>query len=84
MVNGPESAPGRAQSTEQIASAGADTEGGTGLGQQPPQDAQTHQPVPAQPTAGGPTAVGPTEGGPTGAGHGLDTGERQRAQLLED
>jgi hypothetical protein len=47
-MNDSESTPGRAQTTEQIAAAGAGSGAAIGSGGPPPQDAQTEQPPPAQ------------------------------------
>jgi hypothetical protein len=44
-MNDSESTPGRAQTTEQIATAGADSASRTNSDQPPPQDAQTEQPA---------------------------------------
>jgi hypothetical protein len=67
-MNDSESTQGRAQTTEQIATAGAGREDATGSGQAPPQDAQTEQPAAAQQAA---------------AHSDLGVGD-QPAQLLED
>jgi hypothetical protein len=52
-MNDSENTAGRAQSTEQIAAAGASGESRTSPGQPPVQDARTQQPVPAQRGAAG-------------------------------
>ena len=68
-MNDSDSTPGRARTTEQIATAGADSEDGTSPGQQPLPDAQADQPAPARHAAAGPD---------------LGTGEQPHAQLLAD
>ena len=68
-MNDSERTQGRARTTEQIATAGADSEGRTSPGQQPLSDAQADQPAPARPAA---------------AGNDLGTGDQSPAQLLED
>jgi hypothetical protein len=64
-----ESTQGWARTTEQIATAGAGSAGGTSSAQQPLPDAQADQSAPAPQAA---------------AGSDLDTGEQPHAQLLED
>jgi hypothetical protein len=68
-MNDPESTQGRAWTTEQIATAGAGSEGRTSSDQHPPRDAQTEQSAPAQQAA---------------VGSDLGTGDQPHAQLLED
>ena len=68
-MNDSDSTQGRARTTEQIATAGAGTEGRTSPGQQPLPDAQAGQPAPARQAA---------------AGSDAGTGEQPHAQLLED
>ena len=68
-MNDSESAQGRARTTAQIATAGADSEDRANPGQQPLPDAQTGQPAPARQAPAGP---------------GLGTGEQPHAQLLAD
>jgi hypothetical protein len=68
-MNDSESTQGRAQTTEQIATAGATREDATGSGHAPLQDAQTEQPTTA----------------PQGAAHSdLGGGDQPQAPLLED
>ena len=68
-MNDSEGTQGRARTTEQIATAGAGSEGRTSPGQQPLPDAQADQPAPARQAA---------------AGSDLGTGDQPHAQLLED
>lgn len=68
-MNDSESLRGRARATEEIATAGASSQGPASSGQQPPPDAQPDGPVPARQAA---------------AGSGLGTTEQPHAQLLED
>ena len=68
-MNDSESMQGRARTTEQIASAGAGSEGPASPGQQPVPDSQAARPAPAQQAA---------------AGGDLGTSEQSHAQLLED
>jgi hypothetical protein len=68
-MNDAESMQGRAQTTEQIATAGATREDATGSGQAPLQDAQTEQPATA------PQATAHSD---------LGAGDQPHAPLLED
>jgi hypothetical protein len=68
-MNDSESTQGRAQSTEQIATAGAGSQGATGSGQLPQQDARAEQPAPA---------------GQAAARSDLGVGAQPHAPLLED
>jgi len=68
-MNDSENTQGRVRTTEQIATAGAGSEGRTSPGQHPLRDAQTQQPAPAQEAAAG--SDPPADGQP-------------HAQLLED
>ena len=68
-MNDSESTQGRAQTTEQIAAAGAGREGATGSGQGPLQDAQTAQPTAARQAT---------------AYSDLGVGDQPHAPLLED
>ena len=68
-MNESESTQGRAQTTEQIATAGAGSEGATDSGQYPRQDARTEQPTPTEQGA---------------ARSDLGAGDQAHAPLLED
>jgi hypothetical protein len=68
-MNDPESTPGRAQTTEEIATAGAGSAGATGSGQPTLQEAQTGQQAAAQQAADGSE---------------LGAGDQPHAPLLED
>ncbi len=68
-MNESESTQGRAQTTEQIATAGAGSEGATGSGEFPRQDARAEQPAPTEQAA---------------ARSDLGVGDQPHAPLLED
>jgi hypothetical protein len=76
-MNDPETTPGMARNTEQIANAGADSQDQAGWGQPAPAPplADTEQPTPAEQSAYAQQA---------GPGSDLGTGGQSHAQLLED
>ena len=74
-MNDPETTPGMARNTEQIANAGPDSQDEAGWGQSPPPDTETEQPTLAEQSAPARQAA---------AGSDLGTGGQPHAQLLAD